>query len=211
MSDIPTWWAKGDWFDVCSCDIACPCEFAQPPTNNHCEGLLAWHLNEGAYGDVSLEDLNVVAVSAFDGNVWTGPEAFRMGLFIDDRGNDAQRDALTRIFTGQAGGFMGTLGALVSESLGVEPAPIRFEIADDLAYWRAKIPGKIEGEAEALSGPTTPPGQRVQLINPPGSEVGPGGPATWATATKNTVNAFGYNWDWSGKSSKHIPFDWVGP
>jgi hypothetical protein len=25
---------RGDWFDVCSCNIACPCEFAQPPTNS---------------------------------------------------------------------------------------------------------------------------------------------------------------------------------
>ncbi|HIF10048.1 MAG TPA: DUF1326 domain-containing protein [Sneathiellales bacterium] len=41
MTDIPKWWAKSDWFDVCSCDIACPCEFAQPPKNDHCEGLLA--------------------------------------------------------------------------------------------------------------------------------------------------------------------------
>ena len=32
MADIPQWWMRGDWFDVCSCDIACPCEFAQPPT-----------------------------------------------------------------------------------------------------------------------------------------------------------------------------------
>ena len=34
MADIPNWWLKGDWFDVCSCKMACPCEFAQPPTNN---------------------------------------------------------------------------------------------------------------------------------------------------------------------------------
>ncbi|HIF10049.1 MAG TPA: DUF1326 domain-containing protein, partial [Sneathiellales bacterium] len=44
-----------------------------------------WHINEGAFGDTSLEGLNVVAVSAFDGNVWEGPRDFRMGLFIDDR------------------------------------------------------------------------------------------------------------------------------
>jgi hypothetical protein len=26
----------------------------------------------------------------------------------------------------------------------------------------------------------------------------------------NEVDAMGFNWDWNGKSSKHIPFDWKG-
>jgi hypothetical protein len=28
-SDVPQWHVAGDWFDVCRCDIPCPCEFAQ--------------------------------------------------------------------------------------------------------------------------------------------------------------------------------------
>ena len=65
--------------------------------------------------------------------------------------------------------------------------------------------------AEALTGPTTPEGQRVQLLNPPGSEVGPGQVATWGRATADRVDGFGFDWEWDGKSSKHIPFDWTGP
>ena len=60
MADIPQWRLVGDYFDVCSCDIPCPCEFAQPPTNNHCEGVLAYHIGEGNYGDVRLDGLNVL-------------------------------------------------------------------------------------------------------------------------------------------------------
>ena len=212
MGDTPTWQLKGDWFDVCSCNIACPCEFAEPPTDDHCEGVLAWHVSEGSYGDVSLTDLNVVAVSKFDGNVWAGAQTAVLGMFIDERANDAQRDALTQIFSGGAGGFMATFANIISDTLGVESAPITFDIADDLAYWNVKIPGKVDAAADALGGPTTPPGKRVQLFNMPGSEVGPGdAPATWGKATANTVDAFGYAWDWVGKSSKHIPFNWVGP
>jgi hypothetical protein len=66
--------------------------------------------------------------------------------------------------------------------------------------------------AETLSGPTTPEGQRVQLRNPPGSEVGPGQVATWGRATAHRVEeSFGWNFEWDGKSSKHIPFEWSGP
>ena len=27
-------------------------------------------------------------------------------------------------------------------------------------------------------------------------------------ATKNEVDAYGYKWDWAGRSTKHIPFVW---
>ena len=32
---VPTWTLKGDWFDVCTCNVVCPCTFAQAPTGNH--------------------------------------------------------------------------------------------------------------------------------------------------------------------------------
>jgi hypothetical protein len=212
MTDTPTWQIKGDWFDVCSCNLACPCEFAEPPTDDHCEGVLAWHVREGFFGEVRLDDMNVVAVSKFDGNVWAGAQTMRLGMFVDERADAAQRDALAKVFSGAAGGFMATFANIISETMGVEPAPITFDIADDLAYWSVTIPGKVDARAEALGGPTTPAGKRVQLFNMPGSEVGPGdGPATWGKATVNTVAAYDYQWDWAGKSSKHIPFDWVGP
>ena len=58
---------------------------------------------------------------------------------------------------------------------GIDYAPIRFEIADDLSYWSTEIPGKVVAKAEALTGPMTPSGKRVQTLNPPGSEVEPSG------------------------------------
>ena len=211
MADIPQWWMRGDWFDVCSCDIACPCEFAQPPTKNRCEGVLAYHVREGAYGDVRLDGLNVLGVSYFEGNIWAGQAKVSLGLFIDERAGEPQRQALQMVFSGQAGGFMANFAKLITEVRGIEFVPISFAVADDLAYWRADIPGKVSAAAEALTGPMTPPGKRVQLLNPPGSEVGPGQVATWGKTTNNQVNAYGFRWDWAGKSSKHIPFDWKGP
>lgn len=211
MTNIPNWWMKGDWFDVCSCNIPCPCEFAQAPTNNHCEGVLAYHIREGAFGDVRLDDLKVLAVGVFDGNIWARESKLSLGIFIDERADDTQREALQKVFTGQAGGFMGMFAELLGEVRGLEFVHIDFEVADDLAYWRAEIPDRVKAFAEALSGPTTPPGARVQLHNPPGSEVGPGQIATWARASDNEVDAFGFKWNWAGQSSKHIPFDWTGP
>lgn len=211
MKDIPNWWMKGDWFDVCSCNVPCPCSFAQAPSNNHCEGVLAYHIREGRYGNVELGGLNVIALGTFDGNIWEKENPASLGILMDERASDGQRDALQKVFSGQAGGWMGTFAELVGEVRGIEFVPIEFKVAEDLAQWNAEIPGKVRAFAEALAGPTTPPGARVQVYNAPGSEVGPGQIMTWGKAVENEVNAFGFKWNWAGKSSKHIPFDWSGP
>jgi hypothetical protein len=183
-SDVPQWHVVGDWFDVCRCDIPCPCEFAQAPTDNYCEGVLAWHIREGHYGDVRLDGLSLIGVAAFEGNIWAGETKADIGLFIDERADESQREALQMIFGGQAGGFPAQFAELIGEMRGIEFVPIEFEVADDLAYWRAEIPGKVVASAEALEGPMTHPGERVQLLHPPGSEVGPSGTvATWGRAT----------------------------
>jgi hypothetical protein len=120
------------------------------------------------------------------------------------------------IFTGKAGGFMAEFAKLLGEVKGMDYAPIKFEISDDLSYWSAEIPEKVAAKAEALTGPMTPPGKRVQTTNPRGSEVGPlaaGAVATWGIAVEDKVDAteVGYKWERKGNSSKHIPFDWSGP
>jgi hypothetical protein len=71
-SDVPQWHVAGDWFDVCRCNIPCPCEFAQPPTDNYCEGVIAYHVREGNYGDVRLDGLSLIGLISFEGNLWAG-------------------------------------------------------------------------------------------------------------------------------------------
>ena len=211
MADIPNWWMKGDWFNVCSCLVPCPCGFAQAPTDNRCEGVMAYHVREGAFGDIRLHGLNVIVLATFTGNAWARENPVSIGIFMDERADEAQREALQMVFSGRAGGWMGAFAELVGEVRGLEFVPITFEVARDLAHWRAEIPGRLKAFAEALSGPTTPPGARVQLLNAPGSEVGPGQIMTWGKAVDNEVDGFGFQWSWAGRSSKHIPFDWTGP
>lgn len=211
MADVPRWNASGDWFDVCKCNIPCPCTFAQAPTYGDCEGVLAYHIKRGRYGDTPLGGLNVIMIGGFKGNIWAGEAKAKMAFFFDESADQKQREALQAIFMGKAGGFMGEFAKLFEEIRGVEFAPIRLEVADDLAHWSAEIPGRIVAKAEALAGPMTPPGKRVQTLNAPGSETGPGTVATWGRALADDVDAAGFKWDWKGRSSKHIPFDWAGP
>ena len=92
MAEVPSWRLAGDWFDVCRCRVPCGCTFAQAPDDGTCEGILAWHVREGRYGDVVLDGLNVVAVSRFEGNIWSGDTKAAMGFFVDERADEGQRD-----------------------------------------------------------------------------------------------------------------------
>jgi hypothetical protein len=211
---IPDWRVSGDWFDVCKCNIPCPCEFAQTPTYGDCDAVLAYHIKDGIYGQTILDGLNILALGYFKGNIWAGETKFDCAFFFDERADEKQRDALKIIFSGKAGGFMAEFAKLLGEVKGMDYTPIKFEIADDLSYWGVEIPGKVTAKAEALTGPTTPPGKRVQTINPPGSEVGPGpsgAVATWGKGVTDKVDAVEFKWDRKGRSTKRIPFEWSGP
>jgi hypothetical protein len=162
---VPKWKTSGDWFDVCSCNIPCPCEFAQAPTYGDCEGVIAYHIKNGYYGNTPLDGLNVLGLTYFKGNIWAGETKLSGAFFFDERANQQQRDALQMIFTGRAGGFMAELARLIGDVRGIDYAPIKFEVADDLSYWSAEIPGKVVAKAEALCGPMTPAGKRVQTLN----------------------------------------------
>ncbi|ORT59323.1 DUF1326 domain-containing protein [Streptomyces sp. CB03238] len=210
---IPRWHIKGDWFDTCKCNVPCPCTFAQTPTFGDCDGVLAWHIREGSYGDVVLDDLNVLMLGSFVGNVWAAEHSDAYAaIFIDERADAGQRDAIQMIFGGQAGSWPAEFVRIANmEMRGMEFAPIEFAIDDDLGSWSAVIPGRIEARAEALTGPTTPEGARVQSTNLPGSETGPGQVATWGRSTADRADAYGFQWSREGQSSKHITFDWAGP
>jgi hypothetical protein len=91
MAEVPRWRLTGDWFDVCRCRVPCGCSIAQAPNEGQCDGILAWHVREGRYGDVTLDGLNIVAVGSFEGSIWAGEAKPSMGFFIDERADEPAR------------------------------------------------------------------------------------------------------------------------
>lgn len=215
MTDAPEWHIAGEWFDNCSCAVACPCTFAQAPDNGFCDSVLFWHIDKGYFGDIALNDLCFVRVGRWEGDLWAGMVEGEFGIFIDERADDAQSDALATIFGGRAGGFPGEVNALFTggrKVIGTERAKIVYEITPNQSRWGVDIAGKVKAWAEALTGPTSNPGEYPRLANAPGSETGPGPQlVTWGKSTVCEVDAFGFNFSWDVNSAKHIPFDWKGP
>jgi len=207
-SQAPEWRIKGDWWDLCSCAIGCPCVFGSNPTYGVCEGVLTWVIREGHFGKVPLGGgLGVVLIIHFEGNVLEKNREF--GFLIDARADAAQRDALERIFTGKAGGAFAAWAELTVSLDGVKFVPMK--LSYDAEKWRVAVPGLVDG----LGGPyrkyMVPPDDTCRIYNAPRPEVVPGY-ITLGQAKRNTVTgAFGRNWDLAGRSAKHIAFDLRGP
>ncbi|MDA1229045.1 MAG: DUF1326 domain-containing protein [Chloroflexi bacterium] len=96
------WVIEADYLQACNCDYGCPCEFEAPPTQGHCEGIGAWRINKGSYGDVSLDGLGLgfslrSKAAMHEGNL-------TVAAFVDEKANEKQRDALLQIVSGAAGG-----------------------------------------------------------------------------------------------------------
>jgi len=115
----------------------------RPPTEGDCQGVIAFHIREGNYGNVKLDGLTMVAISEFEGNIWD-PDVRTKGdgLIMDESADDAQREALQTVFSGQAGSWPQVLAENVfGEPVGLEFAPIELNIADDASSWSLKVPG----------------------------------------------------------------------
>jgi hypothetical protein len=207
-NSAPDWRITGDWWDLCNCAIGCPCNFGSDPTLGYCEGVLTWLIRDGQYGTVKFgADLAVVLIIHFEGNVMEKNREF--GFLIDDRADAAQRDALKKIFTGEAGGSFSAWRDLTISLDGVEFVPMK--VSHDAEKWRVEVPGMVEG----LGGPfrkfMVPTNDTCRIYNAPRPEVVPGF-LTVGQAKRNVVTgAFGRSWDWSQRSSKHIAFDLHGP
>jgi hypothetical protein len=145
------WNIAGEYFESCNCDLICACLVQAPTPRDRCDAALAFHVNNGAYGQTSLDGLNAVLVVSFP-----GPGKMRNGnwtaaVYVDEKGSAAQRDALGNIFSGQAGGAPGAIFAgLVSKFLGVKTAPISFEINGNQR--KLTIPNILEIDIEAVTG-----------------------------------------------------------
>ena len=126
MTDAPRWHVVGDWFDTCKCSVPCPCTFAQQPTTVDSDGIHAWHIRRGNYRDVRLDGLSVMGLIAFTGNIWDGQTKASMAMFIDERADERQREALQLIFGGRVGGWPAILGSLIGDVRGMHSAQPSF-------------------------------------------------------------------------------------
>lgn len=142
------WKLTGEYLESCTCTGACPCLFMEKPTEGSCTALVGWRIDAGRFGDTSLDGLNVAVALNSPGHMAEGN--WKVVLYLDAAADDRQREALTQIFSGQAGGHPALLASFIGEVLGVEQTPIRFSGTG--RERRISIGGQGEAVIEAIEG-----------------------------------------------------------
>lgn len=192
------WKLAGTYFETCNCEAACPCVFTSPPTEGECTALVAWHIERGRYGDVSLDGLNVALAVHAPGTMvetkWTA------AAYFDERADAAQTDALHAIFSGKAGGHPAALASFVGTMLGARSVPMRYE--SDGKRSSLSIPGVTEAVIEAIQGQG---GGAVTIVGHPLCVV-PGEPAVVARSRSFTLKDYDWSWQLSGRNGFSSPF-----
>lgn len=198
------WRLSGDYFETCSCDFLCPCmpsSLAARPTQGHCNFAFVFHIDQGRYGNVTMDGLNFAVIGHTPGVMAQGN--WSVGLITDARATAEQQQALTAIVSGQAGGPMAALTPLLAKFLGVESRPIQY--TKDGMKRSVSIPDLVDQAVEDVPG--AKPDEPLYIDN----TVHPANPRlALAKAVRARVRAFGITWDGvSGRSNGHFaPFRW---
>jgi hypothetical protein len=129
---------------------------------------------------------------------------WKAALYLDETADQAQNEALTQIFAGQAGGHPAKLGAHIGEVLGVKSVAIDYQANGKRRSIR--IAGVAEAEIEAIEGQG---GAEVTVENHPLC-ISPGYPAVTAKSKKLSYQDYGLQWEISEKTGFFSPFTYQG-
>ncbi|KPM62936.1 hypothetical protein HB13667_16115 [Pseudomonas putida] len=200
------WRLRGAGVDLCNCDYGCPCQFNALPTHGTCEAAVGYHIEEGYFDEVSLAGLNVACTFAWPGPIHEG--GGQCQAFIDERANDAQRQALLTILSGQEQeptAFFAIFASTVQTIHAPQFVPV--EVHTDRAALTASIhvPGVLDGRAEPIRNPVDGSVHRARLVLPEGFEFGE---TDCASATFNCSGAV--KLDYAGRNAMLYDLD-MGP
>ena len=160
--------------------------------------LLAWHIDRGSHGSVTLDGLNVALLAHSPGHMLQ--TKWKVGLYLDERAGAEQQKALGGIFSGQAGGHLAAVAPLIGEVMGVKATAIQY-VANGKQR-SLKIPDIAEAEIEALEGQG---GALVTIENHPFAAV-PGQPAVVSNSKRMKISDHGISLDISGKNGFYSAF-----
>ena len=101
------WRISGTYLEACNCEAICPCRRiggrkGGRSTYGVCLGSLSWQIEEGEAGGLDLTGLRAVLANRYDDDEPGSPWSF--ALYVDERADARQREALEGIFVGRLGG-----------------------------------------------------------------------------------------------------------
>jgi len=198
------WNIAGEYFESCNCDLICACLVQADTPRDRCDAALAFHIDNGTYGQTNLDGLSAVLVVSFP-----GPGKMRNGnwtaaVYVDEKGTKEQQEALGNIFSGKAGGTPGALfTGLVSKFLGVKATPISFQINGNDR--KLSIPNILDIDISAVTGRDgKEPIWATNAAHPVSQKL------ALAASRAYSYSDHNLSWNTSGTNGHFAPFTWTG-
>jgi hypothetical protein len=163
---VATWRLNGDVLIACNCDWGCPCNFNARPTHGKCEGGWLWMVEQGEVDGVRVDGRGIALYADWPGAIHEG--GGRAVCYIDDRTDDAQRAALTRVLRGEVGGPWGVF-INTYDLTGPEPARFDVQLADYGS--RVAIGNTVQLEMQTIRNPVTQAEAHPEMVLPEGLVV----------------------------------------
>lgn len=180
------WELQADEFVSCNCAYGCPCQFNALPTQGYCEAVAAFRIEKGFFGDTTLDGLHAIGVLQWPGAIHEG--GGKAYMIIDERADDAQRNALLTILSGgetEPGATVWNVFASTLEQV-FDPVfkAIELDIDVEARLGRMSVDGLIEGKGEPIRNPVTGAIHRARIELPNGFEYNL---AEMGSATSNST------------------------
>ena len=207
MAGQQKWKIRGEYIESCNCDYLCPCIYTNPQgpvTYDHCTAALVFRIDAGNHGGTKLDGLKFALIIR-SGKVMADGNWIFAGV-VDAMADDAQRQALSAIVGGQAGGPPAFIREnLVGDFRGVEFKTIEFNmdglkrstvIADTLSFEIEGVTSRNRsGEPFYIDNTAHPANRRLAL----------------ARSKKTQIRGFGLELDLVGKGNNghFAPFAWA--
>jgi hypothetical protein len=159
------WAIHGREFSNCNCAYGCPCQFNARPTNGTCWAVVGIQIDQGRHADTTLNGLRLAGIFKYPGAIHEGNgEAVPI---VDKRANEAQRNALLRIMSGQDTRPGATMFQVFFSMLSKVHDPvftdIDFDVDIDKRRARLKVAGYIDLRGEPILNPVTGAEHRIRI------------------------------------------------
>ncbi len=142
-----------------------------PPTYDKCEGLEVLDIEEGHFGDISLDGLRVGLVTGWPGAIHEGSGIGQ--VIIDQRADEDQREALYKIVSGEEQEpttAFSIYASTMHEDYAALVKPIEMRRDVEARTGAAFVPGIFEVEVQPIRNPVTGEPHHARVVLPHGFE-----------------------------------------
>ena len=195
---MTSWEIEGRELVNCTCEYGCNCQFNALPDKGHCHAVAGIQIDAGHYGDIRLDGLRIAAIFKWPGPIHEGNgEAI---AFVDQNADEAQREALLKIMTGQDTDPFATMFAVYASTVTKMNPPvftaIDLELDIDGRKGRIFVKDYIETTGEPIRNKVTDAEARAQIVLPAGfeysvAEIGSASSKTGGPVRVETRNTYG--------------------